>query len=83
VKLAGRRAAVVLTEDGREVLEFASIDVPQSNLFLVVVYETDELGLWIQFQRGAEEHFFLLRWEYILAIDVLDEGGKKLFGIVR
>ena len=83
VKLAGKKVAVVLTEDGRQVIRLASVGLPDSSLLLVVVYETDELGIWIRVRRGSEERFFLLRWEYVLGIEAPDETGKSSFGVAR
>ncbi len=81
MKLAGKKVAVILTEDGRQVVQLASIGIPESNLLLVVVHETEDLGIWIRIQRDDEEHFFLLRWEYVLGMDVLSEVENKAFGL--
>jgi len=41
------------------------------------------LGVWIRIHRGGEEHFFLLRWEYVLGIDVLKENDANVVGLKR
>ena len=83
MKLAGKKAAIVLTEDGRQVVQLANIGVPETNLLLVVVHETEDLGIWIRIERGGEEHCFLLRWEYILGVDVPNEAASNLMGLKR
>jgi hypothetical protein len=83
VKLAGKEAAVLLTDDGREVIRLAKIGSPETHLLLVIVQETEDLGIWIRTQRGDEEHCFLLRWEYVLGIDVPNEATSSLMGLKR
>jgi hypothetical protein len=57
--------------------------LPEANLILVVVHETEDLGIWIRIERGEEEHCFLLRWDYILGIDVPNEASGNLLGLKR
>ena len=83
MKLAGKKASVILTDDGRQVVQLAKIGLPEANLILVVVHETEDLGIWIRIERGEEEHCFLLRWDYILGIDVPNEASGNLLGLKR
>jgi hypothetical protein len=83
VKLAGKTAIIVLTEDGRQVVQLAKIGLPETDLLLVVVQETEDLGVWIRIERGQEERCFLLRWEYVLGIDVPSETAGNLLGLKR
>ena len=80
MNLSGQKLAVILTEEGKEVLALASIPVAESSSVAVSVEESEDLGLWIRIPREDQVHFFLLRWEYILGID-LPSGTGKLFGI--
>jgi len=80
VKLAGQDATVILTEDGKAVLELASVKLPDSNLLLISIEESEDLGLWVRLQREDQMHLFLLRWEYILGID-LPSGLAKVVGL--
>ena len=45
VKLAGKEAAVLLTDDGRQVAQLAKIGLPETHLLLVVIQETEDLGV--------------------------------------
>ena len=80
MKLAGQDATVILTEDGKAVLELASVKLPDSNLLLISIEESEDLGLWVRLQREDQMHLFLLRWEYILGID-LPSGLAKVVGL--
>ena len=83
MKLAGKKASIVLTEEGRQVVQLAKIGLPETNLLMVVVHETEDIGIWIRIERGEEEHCFLLRWEYVLGIDVQNEAVGNLMGLKR
>jgi hypothetical protein len=83
VNLAGRKAAILLTEDGKQVVHLAGINLPETSLILVVIHETEGIGIWFRIERGNEEHWFLLRWEYILGIDVSNETPGNLKGFKR
>lgn len=80
MKLAGQRAAVILTEDGQAVLALASVELPDAPLFIVLIEESEDLGLWVRLPREDQMHLFLLRWEYILGID-LPSGVAKVAGL--
>jgi hypothetical protein len=80
MNLSGQNLAVILTEEGKQVLALASVRVAESSSIAVSVEESEELGLWIRIPREDQVHFFLLRWEYILGID-MPSGTGKLIGI--
>jgi hypothetical protein len=60
---------MILSDDGREVLRLAAANVPDSGAMLVLVQDSDDLGLWVRTPREDGEHILLVRWEYILSID--------------
>ncbi len=80
MKLAGQTITVILTEDGKQVLKLASVGLPDSHTITVSVEESEDLGLWIRTPRADQMHFFLLRWDYVLAVD-LPSGMGKLIGL--
>jgi hypothetical protein len=80
MKLAGQSVTLVLTDEGREILALGAVDVPESSRMIVSVEETEDLGIWIRIPREGQMHFFLLRWEYVLGID-LQSGTGRLIGI--
>ena len=80
MRLAGQDATVILTEDGKAVLELASVKLPDSHLLLISIEESEDLGLWVRLPREDQMHLFLLRWEYILGID-LPSGVAKVVGL--
>jgi hypothetical protein len=80
MNLTGQKLAVLLTEEGKQVLALASVGVSESPSLSVSVEESEELGLWIRVPREDQVHFFLLRWEYILGVD-LPSGTGRLVGL--
>ena len=80
MKLSGQTITALLTEEGKQVLSLASVGVPESDLITVSIEESEDMGLWIRIPREDKMHFFLLRWEYILGID-MQSGMGKLIGM--
>jgi len=80
MKLSGQTVALLLSQDGQEVLRLCSVAFPGSGLLTVLVDESEELGLWIRIPREDQVHLLLLRWEYILTID-LPSGMGRVVGI--
>ena len=69
-----------LTDDGKAILQLASVKLPDSNVFSVLIEESEDLGLWVRLPREDQMHLFLLRWEYILGVD-LPSGVAKVVGL--
>jgi hypothetical protein len=76
MRLAGERITVILTEDGRQILKLGAWKLPDSHTITVLVVESEDLGLWVKLQRADQEHFFLIRWEYILAAHLPSAPGR-------
>jgi hypothetical protein len=56
------------------------VELPDAPLFIVLIEESEDLGLWVRLPREDQMHLFLLRWEYILGID-LPSGLAKVVGL--
>ena len=82
MNLQNRPTSLYVTEDGRKVLEFASIHCDASQHLRVEVAETEDLGLWLRIFRDGREHYYLLRWEYIHGVDV-EAPSDRPFGLSR
>jgi len=80
VRVGERTLALLLSEDGRKVLELAALNLAESSFLLVYVEESDDLGLWARVSREDGDHLILVRWEYVLAIDV-PVGEPKSMGL--
>ncbi len=78
--VAQRTVAVVLTQEGREALQLAAVNLPESAAMLVHVQDTDDLGLWVRTPREDGEHLLLVRWEFVLSID-FPIGGTRTIGL--
>jgi len=71
---------VLLSEDGRKVLDLAALKLAESAFLWVYVEESDDLGLWARVNREDGDHLVLIRWEYVLAIDI-PVGEPKSLGL--
>jgi hypothetical protein len=76
MKINGQTAGVILTQEGRQVLALAAVNVPDNDRLLVSIEESEDLGLWIRVSREDQLTFFLLRWEYILGVELLSGRGR-------
>ncbi len=80
MKLAGQAVTVLVTDEGEQILKIAGVSLPDSNSLFISIEESEDLGLWVRLQREDQMHLFLLRWEYILGID-LPSGLGKVVGL--
>jgi len=69
-------AGVILNDEGRQILALAAVNVPDNDRMLVSIEESEDLGLWIRVSREDQLTFFLLRWEYILGVELLSGRGR-------
>lgn len=72
-----RSVSVMVSQEGQQVLN-VSVGLPPSDAYLFVVDESDDLGLWAKIEREDGLHHLLLRWEYILSVDIRAGEGKGL-----
>ena len=80
MKISEREASLLLSEDGREVLQLAALNLAESPFLWVKVEDSDDIGIWIRVNREDGDHVVLVRWEYILSIDFL-VGQPKVLGM--
>jgi hypothetical protein len=80
MRIAEADASVLLSDDGCAILSAVGIQVDSLCWLDVDVVESEDLGLWIRTERGGLQRVFLLRWEYILGID-LESGKARLIGM--
>ena len=85
MKLAGRSAVFHLSEDGKSVLRLVlgdeNFEIATANTreaIVTVVEETDDLGVWIRLYRRPDSRYFLLRWEFILGVELLGGPGNEI-----
>jgi hypothetical protein len=70
VKLRERTLGVLVSEEGREVLQLAALNLEESQFLWVYVDDSDDGGLWARVPREDGDHLVLIRWEYVLSIDI-------------
>jgi hypothetical protein len=78
MKLAGRDVEVVLSEEGQSALRLAGLDLPETPVAGFFVEETDDMGLWVRVSRAEEMHSLLIRWEFVLSLDLLREKRRGI-----
>jgi hypothetical protein len=77
MNLDQQTAAIALTEDGLEVL--AQVDVKAAKATVdAYIQDSDDLGIWILVGRPDGDHVVLLRWQYVLSIDLPVRATKKI-----
>ena len=68
-------AGSVLSEDGKEFLGQVTNSEPL-DVVTVDVEETDDVGIWVRIRRNSLPRVLLLRWEFILGIELPVDSGK-------
>ncbi len=76
----GERTLALLSEDGRRVLQSAAVNIAESPFLRVDVEESDDIGIWARVNREDGDHLLLVRWEYVLSMDV-PVGRPKVLGL--
>ena len=74
MNLTGEPAEVFLTEDGTTILTLAHVRSDGPDTFKVTIAESDDLGLWIRVQRDEGPNVLLVRWDYILSLEVRERN---------
>jgi hypothetical protein len=82
VNLKERQVVIVLSNKGKRVLHDAAITLPDSPTVVFYVQEGDEHGLWVWFRREDGDRLLLIRWEFILALEV-PLGEVRVEGLVH
>lgn len=80
MKLNERNVAVLLTDDGREVLKLAAVNVESVPATMMYVQDADDMGLSARIGREDGDHLLLVRWEYVLSMD-FPAGETKTVGM--
>ncbi len=78
MKLSGQSAIVVLSPEADGILSLMSITTQTPHVLTVTIEEADDIGLWIRIPRADQVHFVLLRWEYVLSVDLLSGTGRLI-----
>jgi hypothetical protein len=77
MRLAGRTVTFFLGEDGKEFFHRITGEEHSPDLVTADVEETDDVGIWIRMQRRkSPASLVLLRWEFILGIELPVDTGK-------
>jgi hypothetical protein len=78
MKLADKHVGVVLSQEGQAALQIAGVDLAEIPLADFLVEETDDMGMWVRVDREDGEHTLLVRWEFVLALDLPSEEARRI-----
>ena len=78
MKLVTRQVEVVLSDEGQTALRLAGFDFPEAVLPLFFVEDTDDLGMWVRATRNDGVHSVLIRWEFVLSLDLVPPEMKRI-----
>ena len=80
MKINERDVSILLSPEGREVLQEAAVTVAESSFLQVKVEDGDDIGIWFRIPREDGDHLLLIRWEYVVSID-FPVGQPKALGL--
>ncbi len=80
MNVSQRTVAIVLSEEGHEILQLAIPNFSDSRVALFYVQDTDEIGMWVRVDREDGVHLVMIRWEFVLAMD-FPLGETKTVGM--
>jgi hypothetical protein len=89
VNLNGKNAAIYLSSEGAKLLSliksgsFSVWDVGsgQHGVVIADVEESEDLGVWLRFEREGASRFFLLRWEFVVGIEFNNDDKGRVLGL--
>lgn len=65
MKITQANVAILLSDEGHEVLKLAVPELSESRVVSFYVEDTDDLGIWVRIERNDGNHVLLVRWEYV------------------
>jgi hypothetical protein len=78
MRLAEQHVAVVLSQEGQAALQLAGAEVTEIPLADFFVQETNDMGMWVRVNRNDGEHSLLVRWEFVLALDLRPDDARRI-----
>lgn len=80
MKINERDVSILLSPEGREILQEAAVNLTESSFLQVRVEDGDDIGVWVRIPREDGDHLLLIRWEYVVSID-FPVGRPKALGL--
>jgi len=78
LNVSKRNVDILLSDEGFEALQLAIPELPESRVTSLHVHDADEMGVWADVPRPDGEHALLIRWEFIVTVDVKLKQNKTL-----
>jgi hypothetical protein len=80
MRVGEREMSILLSQDGRDVLQHAALNLADSPFLSVRVEDSDDIGMWVRVNREDGDHLVLILWEFVLSMD-LQVGQPKILGV--
>ncbi len=78
MKLAGKRVTFFLSDEGWKFLHDTAWVDALNPLTVEVEDSSDDIGIWVRVERGFKHNALLLRWEFILGMELPLDTGKVI-----
>lgn len=75
MNISEREVTIFLDSDGQRVMGLAAVDTQVP----VYVQDTDDIGIWARIDRPDGKHVVLIRWDYVLSLDLRDREKEVGF----
>jgi hypothetical protein len=70
INLEEQSVVLHLSDEGRRVLRQVGVIIPDTPGVVFDVQESSNYGVWIRMDYADGRHVLLIRWDYILALDI-------------
>lgn len=81
MRLNEREVTLILSPEGREVMQLSALNLPEAAGAWVKIEDSNDIGLWIRAPREDGDHLILIRWEYVLSVDFPAGETKRPVGL--
>jgi hypothetical protein len=77
IKLEEQSVVLHLSDEGRRVLRQVGVVMPETPGVEFEVQEATDYGVWVRLDYSDGRHILLIRWDYIVAMDVNTGGIRR------
>jgi len=81
MKLSERDVTLILSSEGRDVMQLSHVNLPETAAFWVKIEDANDIGLWVRAPREDGDHLLLVRWEYVLSVDFPAGETRRAIGM--
>ena len=78
MELNRQTVAIFVSDEGRLALRLAGLELGDLPALTAQVKDTDDMGIWVRVEREDGEHILLVRWDYVVCLDLPMPGTKAV-----